>query len=728
MAAFEPRSELATEEQPGEPTSSLSSFLSLLLQVVDWDILGLHLSIPKYELDKIRKQFHHEGVERCKAEMIHLWLTNYCTTEDVKEQWGLITDALDKMKGLQELAEQIQNHCMITTSISSSNNIEKNEEERSVLVRVQKPYMKVFIQLESKFAKLITDTKRLLSTDHTPLLTDLHYYLKTRLDAPTLPPPHSLEELFDSISPHYCFLNVSLIENIINEFLDGSTVQLSLEEYEKQLEEFKTCTKMEELLELSLPQYSTADDKIGTGPVSLVLKLEGSWMNVTLKRFQQLIEEMFMDKSCYFNHIKVQKGCLEVSWYVPQSTHLSLLSLVKQRVMFMECVGVISVHINDEQVFSSSFSSDRHTFIDYLLSSISQERVDVIHFLIQGGYINKHGFTSCLELAVEAGNSKIVSLLLIAGANSNSIGTRGLTPLQRACQEGNYKVALTLLQHNADPNTPGTNQWKPLMIAAESNCIDLIDLLISHGANVNDVMENNWSALGIASDHGHISIVNRLLEAGANPNVCTDIRKWAPIHSACCNSNDDPSVLLALISEGADPNAITSSGATPLILATNYQLVNIVDILLDLKVSTLNLQSKNGVTPLMMAVYKQNMSILESLLSAGPDLYITDDMGHTALEWALQGGNAEIIQLLLVYFDQQTSPSDPLPSSCLSSHNESIMSQNDEQLFLQTTPSFSTIDDLRDAIDRPLVPHPTLPKHDNEHNTEEQETTNTPIK
>ena len=49
-----------------EPFSlSVSVLLSKLTKVVDWYVLGLHLNIPKYELDKIQKQFLlNEGVKR----------------------------------------------------------------------------------------------------------------------------------------------------------------------------------------------------------------------------------------------------------------------------------------------------------------------------------------------------------------------------------------------------------------------------------------------------------------------------------------------------------------------------------------------------------------------------------------------------------------------------------------------------------------------------------------
>ena len=129
-----------------EPLSlSVSLLLFKLTKVVDWYVLDLHLNIPKYELDKIQKQFLlNEGVERCKAEMLDMWLK-----KEEEPHWRVIVDALEKMKnyelaqelrhlyldedGLQSIVPTVQ-HARLTTKDSTTNNT----------ILVKKPVIKAF--------------------------------------------------------------------------------------------------------------------------------------------------------------------------------------------------------------------------------------------------------------------------------------------------------------------------------------------------------------------------------------------------------------------------------------------------------------------------------------------------------------------------------------------------------------------------------------------------------
>ena len=87
--------------------------MSKLTKVVDWYVLGLHLNIPKYELDKIQKQFLlNEGVERCKAEMLDMWLK-----KEEEPHWRVIVDALEKMKNY-ELAQELRDLHLDEDSLS----------------------------------------------------------------------------------------------------------------------------------------------------------------------------------------------------------------------------------------------------------------------------------------------------------------------------------------------------------------------------------------------------------------------------------------------------------------------------------------------------------------------------------------------------------------------------------------------------------------------------------
>ncbi len=103
-----------------------------------------------------------------------------------------------------------------------------------------------------------------------------------------------------------------------------------------------------------------------------------------------------------------------------------------------------------------------------------------------------------------------------------------------------------------------------------------------------------------------------------------------------------------LIGEGANKNAETNEGATPLIFAvTNNQLAAVKTLLtfnpfLD-KVTT------SYETPLLIAVKNNNFEISEALIRAGADIDFPDIHGATPLHYAALRGYLDIVDLLLYY-------------------------------------------------------------------------------
>ena len=634
---------MSTVNQP-----TLPLLLSKLLPVVEWETLGLHLDIPKHELKKIRVQFFHEGVEKCKAEMLDLWLKR---NNEENINWNVISDALRKMKGLEELVQEISQLTLSQDEREEKPNptttTRRNEEQASsISVAIPKLDMKRFSQLESKFAKLVSSTLQELKSRGVSI-DELHSYVKIRLElrhCSSSPPPQSLDELvLDRLKPYYCLTNLSLIDNIIGEFLEGSKVQETLDEYEKQLESFKTSTKMEELVDHMIEGGAGGGEE---GVVSVVLKLEGSWLGVTLKHFQQLIEEIFLERSCCFNHIQVKRGCLCVSMIVPQDITSSLVSLAKQRIEFINSIGIIRLLIGGNEIVYKEEEEDQNSFSRYLIRGVIDEKVDVVKFILSLDTVLVD-ISSCIEAAVELGNIEMVSILLESGANPNIIGSKGSTPLQRASKNGHIAIVEKLIKYKADPNQVAIDGATALMLASNYNHLDILNILLSAGAQVNKAMADGWTALMFACDQNYIKIVQHLLKAGADPNVSTHSSKCSPVYFAT-SKYSDPSILLALAEAGADLNVTTYTGATPLVIASQLGFETTVEVLLNLKAS-LDHQTKHGFTALMAAAHKGHVGIAENLLLAGADMQITDTNGRTALDWSLQSKHPEITQLLLLH-------------------------------------------------------------------------------
>ena len=628
---------------------SISLLLSKLTKVVDWYILGLHLNIPKYELDKIQKQFLlNEGVERCKAEMLDMWLK-----KEEEPHWRVIVDALEKMKSY-ELAWELrdlhldENESQSTTSVCKDNSTAVNPPS----ILVEEHVVNDFSRLESKFAKLVTDVKFTLKDKQVPL-EQLHSYIKTRLDIENLPVPSTSDELFGTVvRSYYSFLNISLIENIIDEFLDGSPAQTSLQAYKKELNLFKRSTKMKELID---SVTNSLQKEKGTAMV--VLKLEGCWLDVTLERFQKLVEEIFLKKSQCLHVVRVEQGCVSIQWTVSECVVSSLVSLTNQRTEFMKYVGVIRLTIDDVVVFKQE-SKDITSLSSLLVKAIGFCSVDVVFFLLSIGVDpntkDDKGYSivfySCIlaDLQSESNRDKyyfIIDVLLNAGADPNVTDNEGHTPLLYAVMYRWPDIVTLLLGHKADPNIH-PEDYSPLRLAVQEGDCCIVLYLLDAGANPDVLDSDKHTPLMVACCNGHTSVVSKLLQYNANPNIQVE-NGWTALMLA--TDYEHLEIVRTLIDAGANMDAVMQNGWTALMIACDHSKnVDIVQCLLKAGADP-NFQShKNGLAPCHFACRKSpDPGILLSLIEAGADPEITTKNGITPLMLACERGFEMKVEILL---------------------------------------------------------------------------------
>ena len=117
---------------------------------------------------------------------------------------------------------------------------------------------------------------------------------------------------------------------------------------------------------------------------------------------------------------------------------------------------------------------------------------------------------------------------------------------------------------------------------------------------------------------------------------------------------------------------------------------------------------------MVAALYSNSINIVQSLLSAGADIHLTDSINYTALDYALMSNNPEIAQLLLQHMgDNNTEYRQPIESE-----KQIQQLSLDEHLCEDFEPSshslITSIDKVRHAIEHPLPPHGTLKHHQDE--------------
>ncbi len=100
---------------------------------------------------------------------------------------------------------------------------------------------------------------------------------------------------------------------------------------------------------------------------------------------------------------------------------------------------------------------------------------------------------------------------------------------------------------------------------------DRVALLLKHSADINIQNHNGSTPLHLTSD---AEIAEMLLEAGADPNLADSVAANTPLHLAVKGRHKD--IVRLMFKKGADLNLANQQGKTPLNLAKDKEMKNIL--------------------------------------------------------------------------------------------------------------------------------------------------------
>ena len=201
--------------------------------------------------------------------------------------------------------------------------------------------------------------------------------------------------------------------------------------------------------------------------------------------------------------------------------------------------------------------------------------------------------------------------------------------LRFAAREGFLQSVRFLLDHGADVNAQGQRQRTPLHWAAFGGHPAVVKLLVARGAQIESRNDTGCTTLyeavcclGANKSGDYVGVVRVLIGAGADPNTRAFALMFSATPLLCATSSlgEQPkealSIMNLLLEHGADPNAQSDDGDTPLLDAVRYGSKDAVETLLA-RGANVNIKNKSGETPLALARKLRKASIAELLRKHG---------------------------------------------------------------------------------------------------------------
>ncbi len=260
---------------------------------------------------------------------------------------------------------------------------------------------------------------------------------------------------------------------------------------------------------------------------------------------------------------------------------------------------------------------------------------------------NDAGITM-LHYAALGQKKEVVKLLLDKGANPNLLSKNGASPLLFAVIKEDVEIATLLLKNGANPSLFLPVQGSALIKAVDINHEQMVELLLQYKTNLDLKNEKSATALTLAIAHSDLGKRNKntakkLILAGADTSIKDGNGRTALLLAFEFEVYD---IVELLLEKNADINVANAKKQTPLHFATWQENLAVVKKLVAKKV---NVDSRDGnnSTSLMYAAIRSRLDMAQVLIAGGASLNLLSDSGATALSFAAKDGNTALVNFLL---------------------------------------------------------------------------------
>ncbi|XP_076290231.1 uncharacterized protein LOC143213819 isoform X1 [Lasioglossum baleicum] len=264
-----------------------------------------------------------------------------------------------------------------------------------------------------------------------------------------------------------------------------------------------------------------------------------------------------------------------------------------------------------------------------------------------------------LHLAVIAGDTQLVAVLLANGADVNAKDLEGHSVLHWATVCGEAECVRLVLAAGARPSTPDLRGGSPLHYAAQC-CgaaataelsvpkkvgLKVLQTLLEFGADVNAKDEDGRQPILWAASAGSVEAVLALARAGGTAaSGAADKDGLTALH--CAASRGHARCVETLVNLcGAHPDHVDDNGCSALHYAATLGHADATALILKLGADP-NRQDRKGRTPALCAAAKGQLETLKILAQHGGSLYARTVRGTGVAHEAVASGRIELIKWL----------------------------------------------------------------------------------
>ncbi|MCX6877509.1 MAG: ankyrin repeat domain-containing protein [Verrucomicrobia bacterium] len=254
----------------------------------------------------------------------------------------------------------------------------------------------------------------------------------------------------------------------------------------------------------------------------------------------------------------------------------------------------------------------------------------------------------------DAIRERLVAMLLAAGADPNA-ARKGVTPLLLAARHGNGGIVKALLAAGAKATTKDHKMRDPLMRAAAANQpAEVIEPLLKPGIDLDAEDPNtDRTILSTYAMHGNLEACAALLKAGADPNAKSTFGP-TPLLMATngARSTDEEALAVVNLLLKHDAKLEMSSGwgmdIGLLFGAIARDRSTLIKPLVDAG-APVNQEMDMKVTPLALAAATSDVTTVQALLDLGAEPKTLDVKGISPLAHAAAAGNTASMAALLAH-------------------------------------------------------------------------------